>query len=217
MAGSPSEYFCPIERSERAAGWGANDFAAYLEAVRRHGSTTNGVFGMKLMWNDFGPFLAELRADSDRWAATDVDVLDQTFPGLRYVWLRRQDKVRQGISWWRAAVTQQWSLMAGEERRPAELDVAGMANLVRYATDCDEGWRAWFDDHDVHPLEITYEELVEDRLATVNRVLEHLDLRPLGPGGLPPAIYRRQADELTERCHEDVRAALAEAETAPVE
>ena len=49
----------------------------------------------------------------------------------QFVWLRRLDKVRQGISWWRASVTGQWGL------RPDQLADSltdRYVDLVRAAT-----------------------------------------------------------------------------------
>jgi LPS sulfotransferase NodH len=57
----------------------------------------NGVWASKMMWNYFADAVARMRA----WprldlppAATDGAVLATALPGLRYVWLRRDDRVR---------------------------------------------------------------------------------------------------------------------------
>jgi LPS sulfotransferase NodH len=43
-------------------------------------------------------------------AGTDagLEFMRTAFPDPQFVWLRRADKVRQGISWWRADVTGPW-------------------------------------------------------------------------------------------------------------
>ena len=66
-----------------------------------------------MMWNYFPDALVRLRAwlPSD---APDPDVLGAAFPELRYVWLRREDTLRQGISWRRAAATGQFALVDGQ-------------------------------------------------------------------------------------------------------
>ena len=53
-----------------------------------------------MMWNYLADAVARLRA----WPRLDVapdaadpDVLAAAFPGWRYVWLRREDKLRQAI------------------------------------------------------------------------------------------------------------------------
>jgi trehalose 2-sulfotransferase len=169
VAGRPSDYFDGAERDRNAARWGTPDFPSYLDAVLARGTTANGVFGSKMMWNDFGPFLASLRTLGDaRSALSDRDLLEWAFPCLSFVWLRRTDKVRQGVSWWRAVVTDQWVRHPGEESKKADLDVSRILPLVQLAGEWDVAWREWFAEQRISPLEITYEQLDEYRLASVN-------------------------------------------------
>jgi LPS sulfotransferase NodH len=56
-----------------------------------------------------------------------------TFPDPQFVWLRRADKVRQGISWWRAAETGQWALRPGQEPAQPAPDVEQIMRLVWFA------------------------------------------------------------------------------------
>jgi trehalose 2-sulfotransferase len=164
------------------------------------------VLGSKLMWNDFD----RLRSSLCRPAGTDagLDFMRTTFPRPQFVWLRRGDKVRQGISWWRAAVTGQWALRPGQEAEQPAPDVEQMVRLVRFAQRCDEGWRQWFASVGVQPCEVLYEDLARDRLAVANAVLEFLGLSPLGARDLPPVRYREQADGLTDRYVDLIRSAI---------
>ena len=109
-----------------------------------------------------------------------------TFPNAQYVWLRRADKVRQGISWWRADVTDQWGLRPGQEPAQPALDIERAVRLVQLAQWCEDGWRQWFAATGIQPCEVFYEDLARDRLAVVNRVLEFLRLPQLDAGDLPP-------------------------------
>ena len=206
-AGRPSDYFDEEESTTHAAQWQVEGFGDYLEAVRRHATTPNGIFGTKMMWNDFGRFRARLR-DQHRAEIADAALIEQVLPGVHYVWLRRQDKIRQGISWWRAVVTQQWAVTPDDESKCVDLFVDEIVPLVRYASECEDGWRSWFKDQRVAYLELTYEELVEDRLSTVNRVLVHVGLPPVDGERLPRPRSRQQADELTEHYVTLVREAL---------
>lgn len=104
-AGRPSDYFGDEEQEPNTREWGlpTGDQAAYVRAVRGRATTPNGVLGSKLMWNVFDSLRSSLRPP----AGTDPGLafMRTTFPDPQFVWLRRQDKVRQGISWWRADVT----------------------------------------------------------------------------------------------------------------
>ena len=208
IAGIPRDYFDEAEYNQNSDAWGTDGFSPYLAAVRSRATTPNGVFGTKMMWNDFGPFRDALRREGPYSQLSDPRMLAAAFPGITYIWLRREDKIRQGISWWRAVVTDQWAVRQGEQRRTAELELGRILTLVRYAEDCERGWRDWFERHGVHPLEVTYEQLVRDRLTVVNSVLRHLGVPPLSSAELPLARYVQQADELTNHWVPLIREAL---------
>jgi LPS sulfotransferase NodH len=132
-----------------------------------------------------------------------------TFRDPQFVWLRRADKVRQGISWWRAAVTDQWGLRPGQEAEQPAPDVEEMVALVQLAQWCEDGWAQWFASTGIRPCQVVYEDLARDRLAVVNRVLGFLRLPRLDAADLPPVRYRQQADSLTELYADLVRSAMS--------
>jgi len=210
-AGRPSDYFDEAERKGHTRAWGlpTDALTPYVLAIWDKATTPNGVLGSKMMWNDFD----RLRSSFQPPAATDagLEFMRTTFPNAQFVWLQRADKVRQGISWWRAAVTNQWALRPGQEPgRPAP-DVEHITQLVRFAERCEDGWRQWFASTGIQPCEVVYEDLSRDRLAVVNMVLEFLRLPQLDAGDLPPVRYRMQADSLTERYVDLIRSAMSSA------
>jgi LPS sulfotransferase NodH len=77
-----------------------------------------------------------------------------TFPHPQFVWLRRAAKVRQGISWWRADVTNQWALRPGQDAGQPPPDVEQMVQLVWFAQRCEDGWRQWFAATGIQPCEV---------------------------------------------------------------
>ena len=169
-------------------------------------TTPNGVLGSKLMWNVFYSLRSELHPP----AGTDPGLafMRTGFPDAQFVWLRRADKVRQGISWWRAAVTDQWALRPGQKAGQPAPDMEQMVQLVRLAQQCEDGWRQWFTATGIQPCEVLYEGLSRDRLAVANKVLEFLRLPQLDADNLPPVRYRKQADSLTDRYAALVRSAI---------
>ena len=93
------------ENHTRECGLPVGDLTADIRAVWEKATTPNGVLGSKLISNDFDWLRSSLRPP----AGTDAGLafMRTTFPDAQFVWLRRANKVRQGISWWRAAVTDQ--------------------------------------------------------------------------------------------------------------
>ena len=212
-AGRPSDYFDGAERDNHTQEWGlpAGDLTAYVRAMRDKATTPNGVLGSKLMWNDFD----WLRSSIHPPAGTDagLEFMRTTFPNPQFVWLRREDKVRQGISWWRATATNQWVLRPGQEAGQPAPDVEKIVQLVQFAQRCEDGWRQWFASTGIQPCQVLYEDLARDRLAVANKVLEFLRLPQLDPDTLPPVRYRKQADSLTERYADLVRSAMSSRST----
>ena len=208
-AGRPSDYFDGEERENHTREWGVppGHLAPYVRAVWGHATTPNGVLGSKLMWNDFDWLRSSLRPPAGIDAG--LEFMRTTFPDPQFVWLRRADKVRQGISWWRAAVTSQWGLRLGQEAKQPPPDVEEMVQLVQFAQRCEDGWRQWFASTGIQACEVVYEDLARDRLAVANMVLEFLRLPQLDAGDLPPVRYRQQADTLTERYVDLVRSAMS--------
>jgi trehalose 2-sulfotransferase len=207
-AGWPSDYFDEAERENHTREWGLapGRLALYVGVMWDKATTPNGVLGSKLMWNDFD----WLRLSLHPPAGTDagLEFMRTAFLDPQFVWLRRADKVRQGISWWRAVVTDQWGLRQGQQAEQPAPDVEQMVQLVRFAERCEDGWRQWFASTGIQPCEVLYEDLARDRLAVANAVLEFLRLPQLDADDLPPVRYRKQADTLTERYVDLVRSAM---------
>jgi LPS sulfotransferase NodH len=212
-AGRPSDYFDRTERENRTREWSLpdDDLTAYIRAVWNKATTPNGVLGSKMMWNDFDWLRSSLRPSAGTDAGSEF--MRTAFPDAQFVWLRRADKVRQGISWWRAAATDQWALRPDQEpAQPApdveRPEVERIVQLVRFAEECEDGWRRWFASTGIQRCEVVYEDLARDRLGAVNRVLEFLRLPQLDVGDLPLVRYRQQADSLTE-CYVDLVRSVA--------
>jgi LPS sulfotransferase NodH len=206
-AGRPSDYFGDEEREPNTREWGLpdGDLAAYIRAVRDKATTPNGVLGSKMMWNVFDSLRSSLRSPAG--TEPGLGFMRAMFPDPQFIWLRRADKVRQGISWWRAAVTDQWALRPGQQAGQPAPDLEQMGQLVQLAQWCEDGWRQWFTATGIQPCQVFYEDLARDRLAVANQVLAFLRLPRLDPGDLPPVRYRQQADSLTERYVDLVRSA----------
>jgi LPS sulfotransferase NodH len=207
-AGRPSDYFDQAERESHTREWDLPDahLTSYVRAMWNKATTPNGVLGSKMMWNDFHGLRSSLPS-----SGTDagLEFMRATFPNAQFVWLRREDKVRQGISWWRAAVTDQWALQPHQEAKQPAPDVERIVELIQYAEQCEDGWRQWFSSTGIQPYEVRYEDLNQDRLAAANGVLGFLSLPQLDADELPPVRYRKQGDTLTEVCVDLVRAAMS--------
>lgn len=190
--------------------WQPDAYDRYLAWALEQGTTPNGVFGAKLMWGYLGDFAALLRGMEGMEGLPIPALLDRAFPGLRYVQITREDKVRQAVSLWKAVQTQAWR--AKEDDAPAVEPVfsfRAINYLVRKLTAHDASWDAYFLGLGVEPLKITYEQLAEAPEAIVRGVLDHLgiDVPPDFAVDAPP--LQVQADERSEEWVRQVHEHLA--------
>ena len=84
------------------------EFEAWFRYVLQRGTSPNGVFGAKMMWNyleDFKTRMAELPGLED---LSFNERLSAVFPRLKIIFMRRRDKVAQAVSLWKAIQTQRW-------------------------------------------------------------------------------------------------------------
>jgi LPS sulfotransferase NodH len=171
------------------------------------------VFGAKLMWGYLGDFATLLRTIDGMAGLPVPELLTRAFPGLRYIQITREDKVRQAVSLWKAVQTQAWKQVDDAGSEPAAKPVfsfRAINYLVRLLTAHDASWDAYFLGRGQPPLKLTYEELAADQGPVVRRVLAHLGIPAPDPLPLPAPRLSVQADELSEdwvrRVHEHLNA-----------
>jgi LPS sulfotransferase NodH len=178
--------------------WSPATYGEYLEWVLAEGTTPNGVFGAKLMWGYLDDFAALVRG-IDGFAGLPVPrLLNRAFPGLRYVRVTREDKVRQAVSLWKAVQTQAWNSESAVTAEP-RYDAEAIRQLVRQLIAHDASWTGYFTGLGVEPLVVTYEELAEDHEPVVRRVLEHLAVEWPAGHRVPPPRLQVQADAMSEQ------------------
>jgi trehalose 2-sulfotransferase len=189
---------------ERIPEWSRDDYSHHFEAALRKGTTDNGGFGAKLMGGYFGDF-RELMRGIPRFAGMgDGSLLAAAFPGLRYVFVSRNDKVRQAVSLWRALQTLVWRLERGasddepmpEHRLIYSFDAIDhlLAQLRRH----EDAWRGFFFRTGQQPLQLFYEEIAHDLEGSVRRVLDELGVEPPDDVEIERTSMRRQSDDLSE-------------------
>jgi LPS sulfotransferase NodH len=181
---------------------GLPDYRAHLRRTLADGTTPNGVFGAKIMFNQLAEVeqLAGALPEYDGLAGAPLlEALTGAPAPLRWVWVRRRDTTRQAISMWKALQTRSWrGDESFEDRTPAYRYEA--IDHLRQRFEADEaGWEEFFVRHGLAPLIIGYEDDLEtDRRRTIATVLEHLGLGAAAELTQPDPLPR-QADGLSER------------------
>jgi LPS sulfotransferase NodH len=182
---------------------GIDDYRHHLERTFAWGTTGNGVFGAKLMWNQL-PELRALAGELPEFSGLETaQLLERLFGGAaggpRYIWVSRGDKVRQAVSMWRALQTRSWRDGGTGAGRPTPAyRFEGIHHLVTRLESDDRGWQEFFSVHELQPLAISYEDDLErDPDATIRRCLSWIGVPP-PEGGTARQPLRRQSDALSD-------------------
>jgi LPS sulfotransferase NodH len=195
VAGVPESYFRKQDLKTWAAKWdvpvatnGSFLFSDYMKAAVAAGRTENGVCAVRVMWGT----MAELTSNLDESGvhtqdihvqdiqAQDIDVLGQNFGKTRFIYLKRQDYVAQAVSLLKAEQTDIWHIINDSKSEvPAqdyEYNFERLRALRQEIADDNQAWVQWFEENNIKPCEIFYEELSEKPVDTVLEVLGYLGL-----------------------------------------
>ena len=186
--------------ARRDPSWRPPDFERLVGRALHEGTTENGVLGTKIMWAYFRDFvrLARRRGLQD---VSPCEVPAAVLPNLRqFVWMRRADTTRQAVSLWKALQTQQWRKDSDEDVRGQGLrfSFAAINHLKLRIDEHNAAWQDFFAACGTEPMEVVYEELVEDYRGTVLWLLEGIGISTPENFGVAEPKMRRQADELSE-------------------
>ncbi|HEX2281963.1 MAG TPA: Stf0 family sulfotransferase, partial [Thermomicrobiales bacterium] len=167
LAGDPKEFF-GHKMSFWMKRWRTPTLSAYVARLRQVRATPNGVFGAKLLYRQLLHLESLARREPDLADQSLPELLDRLFPDLHLVWVSREDKVRQAISWFKARQTGVWGQGPGqsapklgrawrlgdEPLQPGELafDYDGIAALVRQAEADDAAIGQFFATNGIEPF-----------------------------------------------------------------
>ena len=187
-----------------------------MELVHRLGTSDNGVFGIKLMWNNLPWVTRRLQALPQFQGLPTAALLPAVFPGLHVVQIIRRDRLGQAISWAKAAQDGVWvttdDAPAVPVGRPV-YDFGFINGLERLIVEGENGWRDLFRELEIQPYEVLYEELVtpDGYQAAVHGVAAHLGVA-LAVLRRPQPRSHRQADHVNEEWRQRYLKDLAEIE-----
>jgi len=155
-----------------------------------------------------------------RWQRTACALLRTRLSELRFIWLKRQNMLARAISHFRAKRTGIWfqhhPLSKGHEildEQVHDSDLAEIHSLYCLGSFEEESWQRFFQEYEICPHCVTYEELVADYEPTVRRVLGFLGME--GEQALIPAPRSlKQSDALSEEFEQRYRRLMKQTNSA---
>lgn len=178
----------------------APDFQSLFAQAIADGTTPNGIFGTKLMWIYFRDFVRLARRDG-RHTTPPCEVACEIFPNLsQYIFLRREDTLKQAISLWKALQTWQWR--RGEDEAQIAHDLrynrAAIRHLKSRIEEHNSAWTSFFACCNITPTNVVYEAFIEDYAGTTRRLLTAIGVEGAEAVAIAAPRMKQQADTLSK-------------------
>lgn len=144
----------------------------YKKIIEKH-----QIVGLKNSWPSQKTFIADVGID----VATSI----------KYIYLTRDDELRQAISFVRSCATKQWTSNEEKKLPDPEYSYDRINNGLSKINHCEQQWDKFFD-NDVEVLRVKYKDVGKDM---VYQIAEYLELPVINE---PTSSLKIQRDHLTE-------------------
>ena len=206
--GDPKEYLSPtrcvamFENGDVSTN-PEKDYPGYVREIFETKRMDNGVFGLKIMWKHLQRFPGKMdipcaQRDHRRLARA----LRTTFGPTRYIWSRREDKVKQAISFVKAKQTGLFTHQQLESITPdeaaLEFDFDAVDELVQRFENEEKEWETFFSINKIKPLTVTYEEFAPNYDSTIENALRHIGVYEKGMEIPQPKRNKKLADKTSK-------------------
>jgi LPS sulfotransferase NodH len=159
-------------------------------------TANNGLFATKIMWPHRNHLAACLGLDR-----AQSDLLAGSFPCAKWLWVKRQDKIRQAISFWRARSTSLWWVRDGRPNPAIAYDFEAIRDAYREIIIHDICWADFFACTGIEPYAIDYEAFMDDPGEHVRQMFDFLGMSLAGQV-VTRVTLRQMRDGLTEELYD---------------
>lgn len=200
LAGNPDEYFGPMHVARWSAKWGDLTEQGYFQRALEQGRGANGVWGAKVMrlyWQDFMAMLQKISQTPD---LSDAELLETLFPGLKYLFITRRNKVRQAVSWLKFVQGSAWFWTETDPERLDQVEFKPnvIDDFLRQTAIHESAWMEFFAQTGAQPYTVVYEEFVELYEETAAGILDYLEIDRPSSLTFGARRLKKQADALSD-------------------
>jgi LPS sulfotransferase NodH len=167
-------------------------------------STSNGVLGLKL--SSYEPLMSKMVETFRSFPGCKdsfnrPEVWENAFPHHKHLWMTRRNKIRLAVSWWKAIKTGEWHLQTCEEKKQINVKddylYDALNHLFNEANLREALAQKFFDEAEIIPYTIVYEDFIRDYEGTVLSILNWLGIDSKNVIVSTP-YYEKLADEVND-------------------
>jgi len=213
LAGKPIEYFLFFKekwRSENAHLFPEIDTDMkpkfFFDQVRKRGMTENGCFGIKLMWESYIQATNFLRTKEENENLSRFELINKTYPDLKFIYIARRSKIRQAVSFAKAETigaynSNQYEKLnidnAWKNKVKEKYDFELIFSLYKQLIQEELTWITFFVDNKVDVKTIYYEDLVKNPNACIQEIFDYIGLDASQINNVNAGL-KKESDEINE-------------------
>lgn len=187
LAGAPTEYFDKATMERFWQNWSISSKPEYIEVLLKKKTGPNGVFGTKTHLFQYG-------------MAFGFEELPQQLPGLKFVWVRRNDVVQQAVSYTKAVQLDLWTYggNAGNDRELV-YDFEQILQFKNRIESENQMWLNFFREQNIQPYNMIYEEFALNLVESVEQVFHFLGIETTRKISVEPITLVKQFDAVSKQ------------------
>lgn len=162
-------------------------------------ATPNGIFGIKIMWPQVAQIVTSCHVLPGCQGLNAHEIFQHFFPGLRYIWIRRHDQEQQAVSLAIAQQTQKWSSKHAQTGSDPVFNFYQIYDGYSASVYFDQQWQLFFKEHQLQPLELYYEDLIQDFTGETRRILDYLEVEYPADFQVTQAPLKKQSGNLNQQ------------------
>ena len=152
------------------------------------------VYSRWIRSNPFSEWMDNLRRKADALDVSDADLLEHIYPGIKFIYLYREDHIKQAISMEKARQTDQWNSFQRVQNFDPEYEFGKIAQEVIWRLDSVCKWKEIFERYGIEPLRVKYEDFCKAPRKWLLRIKRYLGIRNATPI-TEEAIRKHMEDE----------------------
>ena len=186
LAGHPAEFLLPNDKAEAEFGQHFPDsgYDEYIQSRMVHFASDNGVSGVKIMNNTWQMMMERLRQQPKYAGYSEQQIILSLFPQASFIFITRREKIRQAISLSRAEQTAVWEKHSSsratentqKHSKAKDLHPFYVKSALKRVGDREQFWVNFFHENSIQPIEIDYENLIENYREIVPKILDFIGI-----------------------------------------
>ncbi len=211
LAGHPDEYFQPNpdgtlqnEKGNIASQHGARPLMPFRDFVIDRAQSPNGVAGVSIHGNYLHQVIENYQTLPEFEQMNRFELLNALLYNPQFIWIKRRDKVRQAVSWVKAKQSGVWGEFKdgntiGKGVAQFNYDYFLIDQNINSFYEFEARWQEFFDENNIEPYVVVYEDLTKDIDGAVLKILDFLEIDYSEDIQFAERKHKKQANELSEK------------------